>query len=91
MRFVDAKTEAQQAAAGIHRVREALIKQQTAMMNSLRVLMGEFGIFTAKVTKAWLHRWPSSRTAMIAASQSRCVPGWWRSQGTRVKEYVTNR
>lgn len=48
MRFVPAKTEAQQAAAGIHRVREALIKQQTATMNALRGLMAEFGIFAAK-------------------------------------------
>jgi transposase len=48
MRFVQAKTEAQQAAGGIHRVREALIKQQTATMNALRALMAEFGIFAAK-------------------------------------------
>jgi transposase len=51
MRFVTPKTEAQQAAAGIHRVREALIKQQTATMNSLRALIGEFGIIAAKGNK----------------------------------------
>jgi len=44
MRFVGAKTEAQQAASGIHKVRELLIKQQTAAMNALRGLMAEFGL-----------------------------------------------
>src|SRR5471030_1184809 len=51
MRFVAPKTEAQQAATGIHRVREALIKQHTATMNSLRALMGEFGIVAPKGNK----------------------------------------
>lgn len=44
MRFVPAKTEAQQASAGLHRVREQLIRQRTATMNSLRGLLAEFGI-----------------------------------------------
>jgi transposase len=44
MRFVAAKTEQQQAASGIHRVREMLMKQRTATMNTLRGLMAEFGI-----------------------------------------------
>jgi transposase len=48
MRFVAAKTEAQQAAAGIHQVRALLVKQQTAAMNALRGLMAEFGIIVNK-------------------------------------------
>jgi transposase len=48
MRFVAAKTEAQQAAAGIHQVRALLVKQQTAAMNALRGLMAEFGIMVNK-------------------------------------------
>lgn len=44
MRFVTAKTPRQQAASGIHRVRELLVKQRTAVTNSLRGLMAEFGI-----------------------------------------------
>jgi transposase len=47
MRFVAAKTEAQQAAAGIHMVRELLVKQRTMLINSLRGLMAEFGIVVA--------------------------------------------
>jgi transposase len=48
MRFVKPKTEPQQAAAGIHRVRALLMKQRTAAMNTLRGLMAEFGIIANK-------------------------------------------
>lgn len=48
MRFVMIKTEAQQAAAGIHRVRDVLMKQHTMLRNQIRGLMGEFGIVAAK-------------------------------------------
>ncbi len=44
MRFVAVKSEAQQAAAGLHKVREMLMKQRTMLMNQLRSLMAEFGI-----------------------------------------------
>ena len=47
MRFVAIKTADQQAAAGLHKVRELLIKQRTMTMNSLRGLMAEFGIVVA--------------------------------------------
>jgi len=48
MRFVAVKSERQQAAAGIHRVRDLLMKQHTMLRNQLRGLMAEFGIVTAK-------------------------------------------
>jgi transposase len=44
MRFVAIKTEAQQAAAGLHKVRQMLVKQRTMLTNQLRGLMAEFGI-----------------------------------------------
>jgi transposase len=52
MRFVAIKSEAQQAAAGIHKslplartgVREMLVKQRTMLINTLRGLMAEFGV-----------------------------------------------
>jgi transposase len=47
MRFVAVKTEQQQAASGIHKVRDLLLKQRTMLMNQLRGLMGEFGIAVA--------------------------------------------
>jgi transposase len=48
MRFVAVKTEAQQAAAGVHKVREVLLKQRTMLINHLRGLMAEFGIVVAE-------------------------------------------
>jgi transposase len=47
MRFVAIKSEAQQAAAGIHKVRAMLVKQHTMLINTLRGLMAEFGIVVA--------------------------------------------
>ena len=47
MRFVAVKTEAQQAAAGVHKVREMLLKQRTMLINHLRGMMAEFGIVVA--------------------------------------------
>src|SRR5438270_10510497 len=44
MRFVAIKTEQQQAMAGIHRVRDLLIKQRTMLRNQLRGLLAEFGV-----------------------------------------------
>ena len=46
MRFVAIKTEQQQAAVGVHRVRNLLMKQSTMLRNQLRGLMAEFGIVT---------------------------------------------
>ena len=48
MRFVAVKSERQQAAAGIHRVRDLLMRQHTMLRNQLRGLMAEFGIVAAK-------------------------------------------
>jgi transposase len=48
MRFVAIKTEVQQAAAGIHKVREMLVKQRTMLIYTLRELMAEFGIVVAE-------------------------------------------
>src|SRR6185503_10555274 len=48
MRFVAIKTEEQQAAAGLHKVREMLVKQRTMLTNQLRGLMAEFGIVVAQ-------------------------------------------
>jgi transposase len=48
MRFVPIKTEADQATAAVHRVRERLIAQRTRMINMRRGPMAEFGSVVAK-------------------------------------------
>lgn len=44
MRFVAIKSEEQQAALCLHRVRQALISQRTQLVNMIRGLLAEFGI-----------------------------------------------
>jgi len=44
MRFVAIKSAEQQALAGLHRVRDLLMKQRTMLRNQLRGLMAEFGV-----------------------------------------------
>ncbi len=48
MRFVAVKSEEQQALAGLHRVRDLLMKQRTMLRNQLRGLMAEFGVVAAQ-------------------------------------------
>ena len=48
MRFVAIKSEPQQAMAGLHRVRDLLMKQHTMLINQMRGLMAEFGIVVPK-------------------------------------------
>jgi transposase len=69
MRFVAIKTEAQQAAGGIHRVRELLMRQHTMLRNQLRGLMAEFGLVAAKGTKGW-----NELLATLADAEDRRIP-----------------
>jgi transposase len=48
MRFVPVKGEDQQSVLMLHRVREQLLKQRTAMINALRAHLAEFGIVAAQ-------------------------------------------
>jgi transposase len=48
MRFVPIKSDAEQAMASVHRVRERLIGQRTAVQNMLRGQMAEFGLVVSK-------------------------------------------
>ncbi len=48
MRFVPVKSAEQQAVLTLHRVRQGLITQRTAMINQLRGLLSEFGIVMPK-------------------------------------------
>ncbi len=43
MRFVAIKTEDEQAVLAVHRVRDTLVRQRTALINALRSHIGEFG------------------------------------------------
>jgi transposase len=69
MRFVAIKSEPQQAAAGIHRVRDLLMKQHTMLRNQLRGLMAEFGLVAAKGRQGM-----SELLAILADAEDKRIP-----------------
>jgi transposase len=69
MRFVAIKSAQQQAAAGIHRVRELLMKQRTMLRNQVRGLMAEFGVVAAKG-----RRGASELLAILAEARDPRIP-----------------
>lgn len=69
MRFVAIKSAEQQAAAGVHRVRELLMKQRTMLSNQVRGLMAEFGIVAATGQRGL-----SELLAVLADEQDRRLP-----------------
>ena len=48
MRFVPVKTEEQQSALAMHRVRELLVRQRTQLINAIRGHLAEFGLVGAQ-------------------------------------------
>ena len=48
MRFVPVKTEEQQSALAMHRVRELLVRQRTQLINAVRGHLAEFGLVEAQ-------------------------------------------
>lgn len=58
MRFVPVKSDEQQAILSLHRVRQGLIKERTALINQLRGLLSEFGLIMPKGRYRAQHRIP---------------------------------
>ena len=76
MRFVPLKSEADQAIASVHRVRERLIAQRTMVQNMLRGQMAEFGVVAPAGTDTSRSCWPRSRRRR-ARCRSRCAGCCW--------------
>jgi transposase len=54
MRFVEIKSEEQQALLSLHRARDLIVRQRTQTVNMLRGLLAEFGHVTARnIERAW--------------------------------------
>lgn len=58
MRFVTVKSIEQQDLQGLHRMRESVIKQRTALANQIRGLLGEYGIVIGKGISQFRTRLP---------------------------------
>ena len=48
MRFVEIKTVEQQALLSLHRARSLMVRQRTQLVNALRSMLAEFGVYIAK-------------------------------------------
>jgi transposase len=48
MRFVEIKTVEQQALLSLHRARSLMVRQRTPLVNALRSMLAEFGVYIAK-------------------------------------------
>ncbi|MEP2031442.1 MAG: IS110 family transposase [Paracoccaceae bacterium] len=48
MRFVETKTVEQQALLSLHRARSLMVRQRTQLVNALRSMLAEFGVYIAK-------------------------------------------
>lgn len=69
MRFVPTKTNEQQSCLMLHRVRHLFIRQQTAVINSIRAYLAEFGIVAPSGAGVWNSCWKSSPIQLTAGSR----------------------
>lgn len=69
MRFVPIKSVEQQAARGLERSRDLLVKQQTQLMNSVRSQLAEFGVVAAQGRPGF-----NALVARIAAGDAEVPP-----------------
>ena len=60
MRFVPTKTVEQQSCLMLHRARHLFIRQQTAVINSIRAYLAEFGIVAPSGERVSSNCWRSS-------------------------------
>src|SRR5712672_611611 len=74
MRFVPTKTLEQQSCLMLHRTRHLFIRQQTAVINSIRAHLAEFGI---RRSDARLSDRAEKLRADLAAKQNAEAAGWF--------------
>jgi transposase len=73
MRFVPAKSAAQQDIQALHRIRFQLIKWRTALANEIRGLLAEYGIVIAKGVASLRHK-----LALILADEENQLSSFFR-------------
>jgi transposase len=77
MRFVPTKTPEQQSCLMLHRTRHLFIRQQTAVINSIRAHLAEFGMSGGKESPNYCMLWPIRVTNGCRRLAVRCCA--WRS------------
>jgi transposase len=81
MRFVARKSVEQQAARGLERARDLLVKQHTQLMNSVRSQLAELGIIAAKGRRGF-----ATLAGLIAAGDARVPPVLLAALGMLVRQ-----
>ncbi len=81
MRLVAMKSVEQQAAAGVHRVRDLLMKQRRMLGNQIRGLMAEFGMVAAKGRRGL-----GELRAILADKEDRRIPALLRESLLRAAQ-----
>ena len=92
MRFVPIKSVEQQAALGLHRTRDLLVRQRTQLVNMIRGLLAEFGIaipkgitnalaFVRRAAAGEANEVPDLATKVIGALAEHRGPAAPRDQG----------
>lgn len=82
MRFVPTKTPEQQSCLTLHRTQHLFIRQQTAIINSIRAHLAEFGIVTPigrRGVEQLLKVVADASDTRVSAQHLR--PRWWRALG----------
>jgi transposase len=83
MRFVPVKTEEQQSALAMHRVRELLVRQRTMLINALRSHLAEIGIVEAQgATKV------GTLVAIVQNPDDRRISGSLRTTLTTLAQHL---
>lgn len=72
MRFVSTRSEKQQEIQSVHRIRERLVRQRTALSNEIRGLLMEWGIVLPQGIGHVRHKLPS----LIEAQREQCGVEW---------------
>ena len=79
MRFVALKSVEQPAVLAVHRLRQGLVEERTALANRLRGLLSEYGVVIGagidRLRRA-LPRCSKTRTTASPVSPVRCSPRW---------------
>ena len=82
MRFVPIKTVEQQAILAVHRARQGFVKARTAQANSIRGLLGEFGVVLPQGIRHIVERLPD-----ILEDHENALPGSLRQLMQRLMEH----
>lgn len=83
MRFVSVKTVEQQAILAVHRARQGFVKARTAQANSIRGLLGEFGIVMPQGIKHVTERLPG-----ILEDSENDLPGPFKQLMQRLGDHL---